>query len=53
MMYPVLLLTHNCLELTKRCITSIRAQDVPFVLFVIDNGSTDRTQEWAQENVGV
>lgn len=53
MMYPVLLLTHNCLELTKRCITSIRAQDVPAMPFVIDNGSTDGTQEWLQENVGV
>ena len=46
-MNPVLILTHNCLELTKRCIESIRAQDTSDVkIFVLDNGSTDGTIDW-------
>jgi GT2 family glycosyltransferase len=42
-MHPVLILAHNCLELTKRCIESVRRQDIPVVVSVIDNGSTDGT----------
>jgi len=45
-MNPVLILTHNCLDLTKRCVESIRAQDIDITLQVIDNGSTDGTEEW-------
>ena len=45
-MNPVLILTHNCLELTKRCVESVRAQDIETTLEVIDNGSTDGTREW-------
>lgn len=62
-MNPVLILTHNNLELTKRCVDSIRKQDVPTQIFIIDNGSKDGTWEWAdkegilliawQENFGV
>lgn len=43
---PVLLLTHNCLELTKRCVESIKAQDIPTEFLIYDNGSTDGTPEW-------
>lgn len=43
---PVLILTHNCLEKTKRCIASIMKQDIETFVFVIDNGSTDGTREW-------
>lgn len=46
---PVLILTHNCLELTKRCVESVRAQDVPTLIAIIDNGSTDGTREWIAE----
>jgi GT2 family glycosyltransferase len=46
MRYPVLLLTHNTLELTKRCIASIEEQDVLTSIFVIDNDSSDGTEEW-------
>jgi GT2 family glycosyltransferase len=53
MMNPVLLLTHNCLELTKKCVDSIVAQDIPTEIMVIDNGSTDGTREWFNENLDV
>lgn len=46
MINPVLILTHNNLELTKRCVESVRGQDVDTVTLVIDNGSTDGTVEW-------
>ena len=50
-MNPVLILTHNCLELTKRCVESARKQDVPTQINIIDNGSTDGTQEWLKAEV--
>ena len=49
-MNPVLILTHNCLELTKRCIASVERQDIPTELMVIDNDSTDGTREWLRES---
>ena len=45
-MNPVLILTHNCLELTKRCVESVLTQDVETKLIFLDNGSTDGTLEW-------
>jgi GT2 family glycosyltransferase len=60
---PVLILTHDNLELTKRCVESIQNQDIPTSLFIFDNGSTDKTSEYVSslgcagmlhpENVGV
>lgn len=49
-MNPVLILTHNCLELTKRCVESVRAQDIETYLRIFDNGSTDGTREWLEQN---
>lgn len=49
-MNPVLILTHNCLELTKKCVESIRNQDIPTDLFIFDNGSTDGTHDWLAAN---
>lgn len=50
-MYPVLTLAHNNAELTKRCVQSVKQQDIPGVeLFVIDNDSTDGTREWLIHN---
>jgi GT2 family glycosyltransferase len=49
-MNPVLILTHNCLELTKRCVNSVRNQDIRTNVWVIDNGSKDGTLEWAEDN---
>ena len=51
-MNPVLMLTHNCLELTKRANESINLQDAQDVhRFIIDNGSTDGTRQWLNENI--
>jgi len=38
---PVIIPTHNCYELTTKCINSVLDQDIPVDLLVIDNGSTD------------
>lgn len=48
-MNPVLILTHNNLELTKRCLESVRAQDIPVTIDILDNGSTDGTREWIEQ----
>lgn len=40
-MNPVIIPTHNCYELTVKCINSVFDQDIPVDLLVIDNGSTD------------
>ncbi len=45
-MNPVLILSRNTLELTRRCVESVDAQSIPTKIFLIDNGSTDRTKEW-------
>jgi GT2 family glycosyltransferase len=45
-MNPVLILTHNNLELTKRAVASAQRQDIVTRVFVLDNGSTDATREW-------
>lgn len=50
-MNPVLILTHNNLALTKRCVESLKAQDIPVSINIVDNGSTDGTVEWAQKEV--
>lgn len=46
---PVLILTHNCLDLTKRCVESVRNQDISTDIFVVDNDSTDHTRSWLYE----
>lgn len=52
-MNPVLILTRNCIELTKKCVESVRGQDVPVYVFAFDNGSTDGTLSWLrQDGVG-
>lgn len=49
-MNPVLILTHNNLELTKRCVESVKAQDIPTRIIVYDNGSSDGTREWFSQH---
>lgn len=46
-MNPVLILTHNNLPLTKRCVESVWKQDISCFPFIVDNDSTDGTEEWA------
>jgi len=48
-MNPCLILTRNCLALTKRCVESVRRQDIPVSIHIIDNGSSDGTVPWAYE----
>jgi GT2 family glycosyltransferase len=62
-MKPILTLTHNGLEMTKKAVDSFLHQDTTISIFVIDNGSTDGTLTWlemigilldgAEDNVGV
>ncbi len=41
------ILTYGALAATKRCLRSLAATvDEPFSVFVVDNGSTDGTQDW-------
>lgn len=47
---PVLILTHNCLELTKRCVESVQKQDIETEIWVFDNGSTDGTKQWISDH---
>src|SRR5271154_12749 len=50
-MNPVLILTRNNIELTKKCVESVRGQDIEHVdIHIIDNGSTDGTAEWLVDN---
>lgn len=46
---PVLILTHNNLNLTQQCVESLCKQDIPVSIFIVDNASTDGTIEWAQQ----
>ena len=50
-MNPVLILARNNLELTKKALASIQAQDIPTDILLIDNDSTDGTLNWAQDNL--
>jgi GT2 family glycosyltransferase len=54
-MNPAITLTHNCLELTKRCVDSLWNQDALSRVHIVDNGSTDGTKEWLiqQEEKGL
>lgn len=47
-MNPALVLTCNNLELTKKCVESLRWQDIETSVFIVDNGSTDGTVEWCR-----
>lgn len=48
-MNPVVTLTHNLLDLTKRCVESVINQDCgDIILDILDNDSSDGTYEWAK-----
>lgn len=47
---PVLILTRNNLEMTKRCVKSVQRQNIRRELDIVDNGSTDGTVDWIWHN---
>ncbi|MEF3274047.1 MAG: glycosyltransferase [Chloroflexus sp.] len=56
--YPpvaIIILTWNGLEVTQRCLNSLRAKtkEVPYQLIIVDNGSTDGTVEWVRNQADV
>lgn len=49
-MVSIIVLAHNQLEFTKKCLDSIlRYTDVPFELIFVDNGSTDGTKDYMEQ----
>lgn len=48
-MHHALLLTKNCLTMTRNCVESIRRQDVPVSIYIHDNCSTDETKVWLSQ----
>ena len=50
-MIPVLILSRNCLELTKQCVESVRNQTIPATPWVWDNASLDGTREWIASEI--
>lgn len=46
----VIIVTYNAMKWAERCFNSLRKSSVPIQCFVIDNGSTDGTQEYIRNN---
>lgn len=44
----LIMLTYNCLDMTRRAVESIRSYH-NYNLFIVDNKSTDGTQKWLKE----
>nr|WP_315030706.1 glycosyltransferase family 2 protein [uncultured Chryseobacterium sp.] len=42
----IIIVTYNAMKWAERCFSSLRKSSVPIQCFVIDNGSTDGTQEF-------
>jgi GT2 family glycosyltransferase len=52
-MHPVLILTYNNFELTTKAVQSVYQQSIGrTTAYIVDNGSTDGTAEWAKD-VGI
>ncbi len=49
-MNPVIMLCRNALELTKQAVRSVLEQDIPVHLHIVNNKSTDGTEEWLDES---
>ncbi|AZA53044.1 glycosyltransferase family 2 protein [Chryseobacterium sp. G0201] len=45
-----IIVTYNAMKWAERCFTSLRQSSVPVNCIVIDNGSTDGTQEYVKNN---
>lgn len=51
-MNSVLILSYNGLPLLKKCVESVRKQDIPTDIFILDNGSSDGTDSWLDDMLG-
>lgn len=51
----IIILTHNKLEYTKKCIESIRkfTEELEYEIIVIDNCSSDETPQWISEQTDI
>lgn len=45
----IIIVTYNSLDEIPTCLDSIRRQNIPMEVFVVDNASTDGTQQWLKE----
>jgi GT2 family glycosyltransferase len=50
-MNPCLVLSHNCLALTKRCVESVKSQDIETEVLLYDNASSDGTGDWMRDHI--
>ncbi|MBT2621800.1 MULTISPECIES: glycosyltransferase family 2 protein [Chryseobacterium] len=46
----LIIVTYNAMKWAERCFTSLRRSSVPIQCIVVDNGSTDNTQEYIKTN---
>lgn len=53
--YSIVILTYNNLEYTKKCIESIRKNNIldNYEIIIVDNASTDGTREWIKRTQGI
>lgn len=52
-MNPVVIVTKNCLDFTKKCVASVWAQDIPADVHLFDNCSNDGTKEWVSSDSAI
>jgi GT2 family glycosyltransferase len=51
MQLQIAILTHNALEYTERCLSSLARETIPaHQIYILDNASTDRTPAWLSEH---
>lgn len=46
----IIIVTYNAMKWAERCFSSLRNSSVPLHCIVVDNGSTDGTQDYIKEN---
>lgn len=46
----VIIVTYNAMKWTERCFSSLRKSSIPVKIIVVDNGSTDGTQDFIKTN---
>ena len=46
----IIIVTYNAMKWAERCFSSLRKSSVPLSAYVVDNGSTDGTQDYINKN---